>query len=136
MLRYVTAASIAGLLLAIALKSRTGEGAADPGSEPPTIAVEKPRVEAARVPGGVDLRLRHRFAGAVSRASLVYDYEGKKRTLDRTTSCEKALDKQYHDGYASEVRLGGRLPEGYSRLRLVVEDETGTHIVPVELHLD
>ena len=53
-----------------------------------------------------------------------------------TTSCQKSLEKQFQEGYASEVRLSGRLPEGFSHLRLVVEDETGTRVVPVELSLD
>lgn len=134
MSRYVTAAAIAGLLLAVALKARKGE---EPSPIPGAIVVDAvPDVEAVRVPGGIDLTVRHRFAGSVSSACLVYRFEGSDRTLDRTTNCEKSLErtaKFRSDGQNSEVRLGGHLPNGGSDVRLVLEDETGPKIVLVDV---
>lgn len=136
MLRYITAASIAGLLLAVAIKSRTSSGEAPPESVRGTVLKARPEVVASRLPDGVALKVRQRFAGAVSRAKLVYRYDGREHTLDQTTNCRKSLEEPGADGFSHEVTLGGRLPHGYSGLRLVVEDETGVRIVPVELELD
>ena len=135
MLRYITAAIIAGLLLTVAVKARDGKGApADSGdTEATTVLDEKPDVKVSPVPGGVDLKVSHRFASSVSRASLVYKLEGRERLLDKTTNCQAALDKKTQDGYTSVVSLGGRLPTGAKDLRLVVEDETGTKVLPVSL---
>jgi len=136
MLRYITAASIAGLLLAVAIKSRGSAQGTPPAPSEPSSAGLRPEVVASRLPEGVDLKVRQRFVGAVSRAKLVYEYGGRERILDQTTSCKKSLDKLVGDGFSHEVNLRGRLPHGYSGLKLVVEDETGVRVVPVEFELD
>ena len=140
MLRYITVLSIAALLLTVALKSHTGEAPADSANTTVDETIDtalKPEIQVTPAPdGGLDLRLRHRFAGSVSRAKLVYQLDGNDCTLDRTTNCQKRLSataKISGDSYESEVELGGRLPVGFSALRLVLEDETGTHVVPVSL---
>lgn len=138
MLRYITAVTIAALLLAVALRSR-GTGAE--AETPPTggnVALDvRPELNVTPAPGGgLDLKLRHRFAGSVSRATLMYRLDGADCTLDRTTNCQKSLTTSAEatgGGYESEVELAGRLPEGFSSLRLILEDETGTHVLPVSL---
>ena len=138
MLRYATALIIAALLLAVALNSRSGGDAGTPATDgDEVVASIKPDLELEpAADGGLDLRLRHRFAGAVSRATLIYELDGSDCTLDRTTNCQRRLNgatKLGGDGYESEVTLGGHLPKGFSALRLVLEDETGTRVVSVSL---
>ena len=135
MLRYILAAAIAALLLTLAMRSRAPEAPADQGPQTTVLDV-KPEVAITSVPGGRDLRVRHSFAGSVSRAKLVYELDGSDRTLDKTSNCQKSLADSAAlkgDGYGSEVELGGRLPYGATQVRLVLEDETGTRILPVEL---
>jgi hypothetical protein len=137
MWRYLAAAAVALLLLAIALKSRQPDAsAAGSENEAPTIATERPETSVVSVPGGRDLTVRHRFAGSVSRATLVYDLDGRQLTAARRTDCRKLLDEGetdvQHDGYTTQVELSGRIPMGASHVRLVLEDETGTTVVPVE----
>jgi hypothetical protein len=137
MWRYLAAAVIAVLLLAVALKSRQPDAAASDGAgEAATVASEQPEISVVDVPGGRDLTIRHRFAGSVSRATLVYDLDGRQLTAARRTDCRKlpegdGTDLQ-EDGYTTQVELSGRIPKGASRIRLVLEDETGTTVVPVE----
>jgi len=138
MLRYITAATIAALLLAVALKSRQGDASESDEASPSndtTIIHAKPNLSVTPAEdGGLDLKLSHRFAGAVSRASLVYDLDGTQCTLDKTSNCQRSLEgKVKGDSYQSEVELAGHLPEGYTALRLVLEDETGTRVLPVTL---
>ncbi len=137
MLRYITAATIAALLLAVALKSRPSDAHEASPREDATIIHGKPELSVTPSPdGGVDLRLRHRFVGSVSRASLVYELNGTECTLDKTTNCQRSFDssaKVKGDGFQSEVELAGHLPKGFRALRLVLEDETGTRILPVSL---
>lgn len=139
MWRYLAAAVIAVLLLAVALKSRQpGASPApdSPGEGAARIAAQRPEVSVVDVPGGRDLTVRHRFAGAVSRATLVYDLDGRQRTAARRTDCRKLLEGDgtdlQEDGYTTQVELSGRIPQGASHIRLVLEDETGTTVVPVE----
>ena len=132
MLRFIAVTAIAVLLLAVALRSH---GSATDSSRTPVPGViqshETPEVTV------VDdsITVRHRFAGSVSRASLVYEMGGEERTLAVTTACRRALDSDAvkGDGYASEVELAGRLPKGAHSLRLVLEAETGTTILAVPL---
>jgi len=137
MLRYITAATIAALLLAVALKSRHKDAGDATSAEDITVVHARPELSVTpAADGGVDLKLRHRFAGAVSRASLVYELGGTQRTLDRTNNCQRRLDDTAEvkgDGFSSEVQLAGHLPRGFSALRLVLEDETGTRVLPVSL---
>lgn len=137
MWRYLAAAAVALLLLAIALRSRQPD-ASEPGAagEASTVASEQPEISVVNVPGGRDLTVRHRFAGSVSRAALVYDLDGRQRTAARRTDCPKLLEGDgtdlQDDGYTTQVELSGRIPKGASHIRLVLEDETGTTVVPVE----
>ncbi|MHC5044470.1 MAG: hypothetical protein ACYTGI_19085 [Planctomycetota bacterium] len=128
---------VAVLLLAIALKSRQpGASASDGAGETPTVASERPEIQVVNVPGGRDLTVRHRFAGSVSRATLVYDLDGRQLTAARRTDCRKLVEDDgtdlQEDGYTTQVELSGRIPKGASHIRLVLEDETGTTVVPVE----
>jgi hypothetical protein len=136
MWRYLAAAVVALLLLAVALKSRQTDSSSGGGDEAPTVATERPEISVVDVPGGRDLTVRHRFAGSVSRATLVYDLDGRQRTAARRTDCRKLLeddgDDLQHDGYTTQVELSARIPKGASDIRLVLEDETGTTVVPVE----
>ncbi|MHC4550119.1 MAG: hypothetical protein ACYTEZ_15210 [Planctomycetota bacterium] len=138
MWRYVATAAIAVLLLAVALKSRQpADGGAGSPDGATTIANEAPEVSVVEVPGGRDLTVRHRFAGSVSRATLIYELDGADRTAAKRTDCQKVLENAAglrDDGYATEVELSGRIPAGASHVRLVLEDETGTTVVPVELN--
>ncbi|MHC4163388.1 MAG: hypothetical protein ACYSUM_14760, partial [Planctomycetota bacterium] len=101
MWRYLATAVVAVLLLAIALKAR------QPGASDSTVASERPEISVVDVPGGEDLTLtvRHRFAGSVSRAALVYDLDGRQLTAARRTDCRKlpegdSTDLQ-DDGYTT-----------------------------------
>jgi hypothetical protein len=137
MWRYLAAAVVAILLLAIALKARQPDGsAAGAAGGDSTVASERPEISVMEVPGGRDLTVRHRFAGAISRATLVYDLDGRQLTAARRTDCRKLLEGNgadlQDDGYTTQVELSGRIPRGASKIRLVLEDETGTTVVPVE----
>ncbi|MHC4957503.1 MAG: hypothetical protein ACYTGN_03945 [Planctomycetota bacterium] len=120
------------MLLAVALKSRGAQPeAAQTESSAAVRLNEAPQqLTKRRVAGGVDLRVSHTFAGSISRASLVYDDNGKEQLVDKSTNCRKALGG---NGVASTVELRGRIPEGVTDLRVVVEDETGVRILPVHL---
>jgi len=137
MWRYLAAAAVALLMLAVALRSQRS-GASQPGAAggATTIASEQPEISVVDVPGGRDLTVRHRFAGSVSRAALVYDLDGRQLTAARRTDCRRLLEEGgtdlQDDGYTTQVELSGRIPKGASRIRLVLEDETGTTVVPVE----
>jgi hypothetical protein len=138
MLRYIVTAAIAALVLAVAIKSRSSESPANSptGEEQARVVHESPEVSVTEVPGGMAVRVKHCFAGSVSRASLVYDYQGEYRTVDEITDCQKSLASSSglrNDGYTSEVDLRGTIPHGASDLQIVAEDETGTQILPVVL---
>jgi hypothetical protein len=137
MWRYLATAVVAVLLLAIALKARQpGATSPDGAGDASTVASERPEISVVDVPGGRDLTVRHRFAGSVSRAALVYDLDGRQLTAARRTDCRKLLEGDgtdlQDDGYTTQVELSGRIPKGASHIRLVLEDETGTTVVPVE----
>ena len=133
MLRFIAVTAIAVLLLAVALRSHGG--ASDSSGAPvPGVIRSQETPDVTVVDGNVTVR--HRFAGSVSRASLVYDMDGEERTLAVTTACRRAIDgdsKVKGDSYAPEVELAGHLPKGAQRLRLVLEAETGTTILAVPL---
>jgi hypothetical protein len=59
--------------------------------------------------------------------SLVYEVGNGEELLDRT-DCHRSLRRA-----TTSVELGGNLPAHARAARLVVEDETGTTIVPVPL---
>ncbi|MGH7163564.1 MAG: hypothetical protein ACREID_08770, partial [Planctomycetota bacterium] len=92
-------------------------------------------VRAVRVEGGTAVTVRHRLAGRVSRASLVYEWEGARRTLDEATNCRRSLEAGgiQDDGESCVVELSGQVPEGATDVRLVLVDETGTRSLPVAL---
>ncbi|NJN14104.1 MAG: hypothetical protein HC813_00065 [Planctomycetes bacterium] len=142
MLRYIGATLMAGLLLAVALRSRDAAGAGEePGKAPAEAAerIESPQLSATEVPGGRLVTVTQRLAGSVSRATLVYDLGGEEHTVD-STSCRRSLQRGPDassaelegDGYASEVKLSGKLPHGAKHLRLILEDETGTRSLPLD----
>ena len=106
----------------------------------------RPIIQTRRVEGGTALQLHLCFAGSCSRAKVVYEQDGEDKVLDATTNCRRVLAERglaekgisesgapSGDGYVSEIRLGGTLPDGASNVRLILESETGTRIAPVEL---
>jgi hypothetical protein len=136
MARYVVTAAIAGLILAVALKSR---GADAPRLEVPTAETlpMTPDVDAVAVPGGRDVTIRYRFAGSVSRARLTYRLDGKQHTIRPVTDCQRSLADGAglsDEGYVTVVTLNGFVPHGASDLHVVQENETGTQRIPVALN--
>jgi hypothetical protein len=133
MFRYVATAAIAALMLAVALKSRGHDAA--PAASPTGGARPDVRVEAG--PHGRHVTVTHRLLGSVSRASLVYELNGQERTAARRTDCERLLDREAsleEQGFTTEVQLTGEVPYGASQVRLVLEAETGTTVLPVEVN--
>jgi hypothetical protein len=119
------------MLLAVALKSRAAQPEQPAGDSVVVRLDEQPQqLTKRRVDGGVELRVSHTFAGSISRASLVYDDNGKEQLVDKSTNCRKALGG---NGVASTVELRGTVPVGVTDLRVVVEDETGIRILPLPL---
>lgn len=134
MYRYLTAVAIACLVLAVALKSRSGATAAERGPETGvTVSHEHPQVAAVRgADGTTELTVTHRLAASVSRASLVYELKGERHTLDMS-DCQKSLARHATSAASTEIELSGTLPAGAKKVQLVLEDETGTRVVPIEL---
>lgn len=127
MLRYVAVAAAALVLLALALKSRAPEAP----SASPTGA--RPLARWATLPEGRQVTVSLALRGSVTRASLVYELDGKDRNAAVETDCRRARSASVtDDGYSTTVELTGTLPEGASRVRLVVESETGTDVHPIE----
>jgi len=136
MVRYVAATLVAGLVLTYALRSRADGPAEAPPRAPPVSdpGLPPPEVRAVDVSDGRILTVTQRLAGAVSRASLVYDLDGEQRTLE-STNCRRSLETSSEvrtDGFSSEVTLSGTLPRGAKRIRLIVESETGSREIAVE----
>ncbi len=133
MFKYIASIAIAALLLGIALRTRSMAGADEPGRDHGEVVVtgEQPIVQTVAAPeGGHEFTVRHKFAGAVSRATLVYDTpDGKTRTAATQTDCNKALGAETSgEGYAAHVDLKGHIPADAVRPRLVLEDDTGTRV--------
>ena len=133
MIRYVATAAIAILVLlaAFLVRGRTG----DAGDEV-TVLDDRPDVEVTRVAEGRRITVAYRYAGSVSRASLVYELDGDERVADRADDCAKAIGDQpglRGGDYVTEVSLDGVVPDNASNLRVVLEDETGKTVVPVVL---
>jgi hypothetical protein len=132
MLRYVAAAVVFLVLLALALRSRPADGggpallpAAPPGPAPVV------RVEPGR--DGRVVTVKHTLRGSVTRAALVYEQEGEDRHAAVETDCRRGGDASVEDdGYATVVELKGVVPAGATRVRLVLESETGTSTYPIE----
>ncbi len=134
-MRYAVTLLATGLLVAVALKSRTAKDD-DASGEPQgqTVTGARPNIERLDVPGGTHLKVSYRFAGAVSRARLVYEIRGEEHTVQELTDCERARTETERDGgYTTSVELDGVVPRGATRVAVVLEDETGTRIVPVPL---
>jgi hypothetical protein len=130
MLRYLAAAVAALALLVIALWSREGRGAAEALSVPPGTP---PAVRVERGPEGRVVTVSHSFRGSVTRARLVYELDGEERTAAVETDCRRGRAAAVtDDGFATVLELTGTLPDGASRVRLVVESETGTETYPIE----
>jgi len=136
MFKYLATATVGALVLAVALKARHAGSGAGGAPEALTITNQQPEVKVVAVPGGKDLTVRHRLLGAISRASLVYDdAKGEPRTVAQRTDCQQSLARAgglREQGPETEVTLRGTVPTGAVHVRLVLEDETGTRIVPVD----
>lgn len=99
---------------------------------------ERPDVRQQKVEGGTEVHVHFCFAGTCSRAKVVYEHEGREKVLDATTNCQRTLASGTNgdlrgDGYLSEVELTGKLPDGATNVRLILESETGTRVAPLEL---
>lgn len=105
--------------------------AADEG-ESVTVLERRPDVVAKAVDGGTSLVVRYTFAGACSRAKVVYRHHGEERVLASTTECRRRVGELESDGYLNEVELTGTLPSGATEIQLVLESETGIRVAPVE----
>ena len=127
-LRYVVAAAAVLVLLALALLSRRGPPAV-PGLPPGARPVAKFET----LPEGRQVTVSLALRGSVTRASLVYEIGGEDRNAAVETDCGRGRSASVtDDGYSTTVELTGTLPEGASRVRLVVESETGTDVHPIE----
>lgn len=136
MVRYIVAAAVAGLILAVALKARQADGAA-PEVPAAKVLPLAPDVDAVAVPGGRDVTIRYRFAGSVSRAHLTYRLDGCEHTIQPVTDCQRSLADGAglsDEGYVTVVTLSGFVPKGASDLHVVQENETGTQRIPVALN--
>ncbi len=137
MLRYISTAIVALMLLGIALRTHAlGGNEATKGTQP---AEAREMIDAivVAVPGGREVTVQHRFAGRLSRASLVYEIDGKRTTADEANNCAKALassSKLTEERYSTLVELSGRVPAAAEHVELVVEDETGIRALPVNLN--
>ena len=129
MLRYVVVATAALVLLGIALASR--KSPASPPAAPPS---GRPVVRFESLPGGRQVTVSLALRGSVTRAALVYELEGEDRNAAVETDCGRGRGASVmtDDGYSTTVELTGTLPEGASRVRLVVESETGKDVHPIE----
>lgn len=125
------AAALAVLvLLVLALRSRAGGNGAEPVLSVPPGPPPIVRVEAG--PGGRVVTVKHTLRGSVSRAALVYEQGGEDRHAAVETDCRRGGDASVEDdGYATVVELKGVVPEGATKLRLVLESETGTTTYPL-----
>jgi len=130
MLRYVATAFVILILLLVALYPRGG------GTPAPALKVPDgpaPSVSIAKGPEGRLITVSHAVRGSVTRATLVYEVNGVDRTAAVETDCRRERSASVtDDGYATVVELTGALPDGASRVRLVVESETGTDTYPIE----
>lgn len=73
--------------------------------------------------------VRHALRGSITRAMLVYEIEGEDRQAAVETDCRRGSGGSVtDDGYATVLELTGTLPDGATRLRLILESETGTEI--------
>jgi hypothetical protein len=123
MVRYVLTAAGALLLLALALLSRrsaaTPRPAAPPGP-PPVVRID-------RAPSGRLVTVRHAVRGSITRAALVYEWDGKDRSAAVETDCRRGrAGSVVDDGFATVLEVSGEVPDGAKHMRLVLESETGT----------
>ena len=136
MFRYISTAIVALMLVGIALRTHASEGKEATEGTQPAEAREKIDATVVAVPGGREVTIQHRFAGRLSRASLVYEIDGKRTTADEANNCAWALansSKLTEERYSTVVELSGRVPAAAQRVELVVEDETGVRALPVNL---
>jgi len=130
-MRYVATLLAAGLLVAVALKSRQADdGDVSLRVPPAEIDGARPDVETRDVPGGTHLRVSYRYAGAVSRARLVFESQGQRYTVQERTDCGRL---RASDDAATTVELDGVIPRDATGVCVVLEDETGVRVVPVPL---
>ena len=136
MWKYVVSIVAAGLLLGIALRSHGGtDGEASPTDGELVVTGARPEVDRAPAGDGAhDVVVRHKLVGAITRASLVHDApDGTPRTVATQTDCHRRLeDEGADDGYAAHVHLEARVPARATNLRLVLEDDTGIRVYPLD----
>ena len=133
MTRYIAIAAVALVVLFGALWLRGRDAQADSDATPEArILNDRPQVQVTATPEGRKVAITYRCAGTVSRASLVYEMDGKEHVADRANDCTKALGKRPGE-MTTEVTLDGLVPESATKLRVLLEDETGTRVLPVEL---
>jgi hypothetical protein len=128
MVRYVATAIAALVLLALALRSREG------GAETPVRrSAARPVARFETGPEGRTVTVSLALRGSVTRAELRYELNGEDRMAAVETDCRRGRSTAVtDDGYATTVELTGAVPEGASRLRVVVESETGKEEHAVE----
>ena len=131
MTRYVLTAAAGLLVLGAVLLLRDTRSDSPPA--PPRDSPRADEVEVREVPGGRSVTVRHRILGQASRASLVYEKDGRDHVAGAASSCEGALARPRTPagGGAVVLELEGRIPHGASRVRLVLEDETGVRTFAV-----
>ena len=142
-MRYVLTVILVVGAFGTALHLRKERAAPTDVSTPTVMPIEifgRPDVRKQKVEGGTEVQVHFCFAGTCSRAKVVYEHEGREKVLDATTNCQRSLvstsasnSDVRGDGYLSEVELGGKLPDGASNVRLILESETGVRVAPVEL---
>ena len=140
-MRYVLTVILVVGAFGAALQLRKERAAPTEASAPIALPIEmigRPDVRKQKVPGGTEVQVHFCFAGTCSRAKVVYEHEGREKVLDATTNCQRSLVSARNsdirgDGYLSEIELGGKLPDGASNVRLILESETGVRVAPVEL---
>jgi len=128
MLRYLATAVAVLILLGIALRARS--------TAPPSLAVPPgvpPVVRYEKGPDGRIITVKHAVRGSITRATLVYEIGGEDRQAVVETDCQRGEGASVtDDGYATVLELTGTVPDGATRLRLVLESETGTEVHPLQ----
>src|SRR5262245_13340312 len=118
MVRYVATALCVLVLLAVALLWRGNQDASKPvppPGPPPLVRVETG-------PSGRVVTVRHAVRGSITRAALVYEIAGKDQSAAVETDCRRGpAGSVQDDGFATELELTGTVPEGATRVRLVLE---------------
>lgn len=132
MARYVVTAAVAAGILLGALGWRARE-AASPAPLPDISEPSKlDSVEIRETLKGTSVSVRHRLGQPVSRATLVYEKDGREHVADAVTRCTEAMGARGLGGAdPMTLELSAEVPAGARRVRLLLEDETGVRAFPV-----